>query len=301
MATSKSEKTALVTGGNRGLGFATAKKLAAAGINVVITSRDRAQGEAAAAAIKAGKADARVSCLELDLTSFSSARQCAADFLKLGLPLDILVNNAGLMVQEEKVRITKEGFELTLATNHLGHFLLTHLLLPLLVKSAGSRIVNVSSSMHMSHIGKGKPVDFDYDNLRGEKYFDAIAFYRNSKLANLWFTYELHRRFFDKGIASNAVCPGFVPATIAENQKTTWNRILFKYILPLMPFARTVDQGAGNTFFAATDPGLNGMSGKFIKDRLIEPSSDESNDEQKAKKLWEKSCEWCGIKEFGRP
>ena len=104
----------------------------------------------------------------------------------------------------------------------------------------------------------GKAPEFDYDNLKGEKFYDATVFYSNSKLANMWFTYELQRRLAGTGVTSNAVCPGFVPEAIGDRRTSPFDRLLYRQVLPRMPFARSLDQASASYLFAATDPQLGG-------------------------------------------
>ena len=295
------KKTALVTGGTRGLGLVAARKLAERGFDLFITARQAADGDRAAAELRGRVPGASVEVLPLDLTAFASIRDCAARFLATGRPLHALVQNAGLMTQDRTVRLTSEGFELTLGTNHVGHFLLCHLLLPVVRRSAPARIVVVASQMHRAGVGQGPGPDFDYANLRGERSFDPVVAYRNSKLANLWFTFELARRLEGTGVTVNAVCPGFVPATIADRMPGLLRRLVFRYVLPRMKFARTPEQGGENTARTAADPALEGVTGKFFTDLKEAEASDDARDPAQAARLWAETCRWCGIEKFGEP
>ena len=189
---------------------------------------------------------------------------------------------------------------MTFGTNHLGHFLLTNLLLDDLKRSAPARVITVSSQRHIPGFAGGKGAQFDWDNLKGEKFYDATLFYCNSKLANMWFTYELQRRLMGTGVTSNAVCPGFVPQAIGDRRTSPFDRLLYRQILPRMPFARSLEEASSSYLFAATDPSLEGVGGKFITDGKERLSSDESYDETKARKLWDLSWTWCGL-EANRP
>jgi retinol dehydrogenase 12 len=288
-------RVALITGGNSGIGFATASKLAAKGFHVILASRNQQTSAQAIARIKASQPNASVESIPLDLASFASVRQCAAAFKAKGYPLHVLINNAGGSIPGKQARFTVDGFERTLGTNHLGHFLLTNLLLDNLKRSAPTRVITVSSQLHIPGYAGGPPPDFDYDNLKGEKYYNTTIFYRNSKLANMWFTYELQRRLAGTGVTSNAVCPGFVPEAIGDRRTSPIERFLYKQILARMPFARSLEQASASYLVAATDPGLEGIGGKFIVDGKERRSSDESYDEQKARRLWEMSWTWCGL------
>ena len=293
-------RVALITGGNSGIGFATASKLAGLGFHVILASRNQQTSAQAMARMRSANPEASVESIPLDLASFAAVRQCAAAFQAKGYPLHVLINNAGGSNPGKQARFTVDGFELTLATNHLGHFLLTNLLLESLKRSAPARIITVSSQLHVPGYGGGPPPDFDYDNLKGEKYYDARVFYKNSKLANIWFTYELQRRLVGAGVTANAVCPGFVPAAIADRRKSLVERFLYREILARMPFARSLEQASSSYLMAATDPRFEGVGGRFIVDGKEIRSSQESYDEPKARRFWELSWAWCGLDEMPR-
>jgi NAD(P)-dependent dehydrogenase (short-subunit alcohol dehydrogenase family) len=290
-------RVAMITGGNSGIGFVTASKLAAHGFHVILASRNQQASARAIARMRSSNQNASVESMPLDLSSFAAVRQCAAAFQAKGYPLHVLINNAGGAIQGKQASFTTDGFEMTLGTNHLGHFLLTNLLLDNLRHSAPARVITVSSQLHDPDYAGGKKPNFDYDNLRGEKYYDANIFYRNSKLANMWFTYELQRRLEGTGVTSNAVCPGFVPEAIADRRTSPIERFLYKQILARMPFARSLEQASTSYMFAITDPQLEGVGGKFIVDGKFKRSSVDSYDEQKARRLWDLSWGWCGLGE----
>lgn len=288
-------RVAMITGGNAGIGFATANKLTLKGFHVILASRNQQTSAKAIERIRAGNPDASVESIPLDLASFTSVRQCVAEFQAKDYPLHLLINNAGGSVPGKQASFTADGFERTFGTNHLGHFLLTNLLLDNLKRSAPARVITVSSQLHIPGYAGGPAPDFDYANLKGEKYYNPHVFYKNSKLANVWFTYELQRRLSGTGVTSNAVCPGFVPEAIGDRRTSPIDRFLYKQILPHMPFARTLDEASSSYLYAATDPNLEGIGGKFIVDGKERSSSDESYDEAKARRLWELCLEWCGL------
>ena len=173
-------RVAMITGGNSGIGFVTASKLAAQGFHVILASRNQAASAQAIARMQAADSDASVESIPLDLASFAAVRHCAAAFQAKEYPLHILINNAGGSVPGRQASFTADGFEMTLGTNHLGHFLLTNLLLDDLKRSAPARVITVASQLHIPGYAGGRGADFDYDNLRGEKYYTPQAFYRNS-------------------------------------------------------------------------------------------------------------------------
>jgi NAD(P)-dependent dehydrogenase (short-subunit alcohol dehydrogenase family) len=290
-------RVAMITGGNSGIGLATATKLAQNGFTVILASRNQQASARAIARIQADNPNAMVESIPLDLASFAAVRECVGVFQDKGYPLHVLINNAGGSIPGKQASFSVDGFELTFATNHLGHFLLTNLLLEDLTRSAPARVITVSSELHNPDYARGPGPDFDYDNLRGEKYYNPQVFYRNSKLANMWFAYELQRRLAGSGVTSNAVCPGFVPAAIAARRKSPITRFFYAQIMARMPFARSLEQASDSYLVAATDPMYETIGGKFIVDGKEKRSSDESYDEEKARRLWEHSLVWCGLNE----
>ncbi len=288
-------RVAMITGGNSGIGFATVVKLIAQGFMVFLASRNQNKSKKAIEAIRARNPNAQVESIPLDLASFASVRQCVAEFQSKGYPLHVLINHAGGAVPGNEASFTVDGFELTFGVNHLGHFLLTNLLLEDLKRSAPARVITVSSELHNPDYARGPGPDFDYENLKGEKYYNPQIFYRNSKLANMWFAYELQRYLAGTGVTSNAVCPGFVPAAIAERRKSPIARFFYAQIMSRMPFARSLDQASSSYLIAATDPKFASIGGKFFVDGKEKRSSNESYDEEKARRLWETSWKWCGL------
>ena len=287
-------KSVLLTGGNRGLGKATVKKLAGLGAKVTFTARDARRGEAVAEEIRAQVPNAKVDCVALDVLDRDSIRALARLIAARPEPLDVLVNNAGLLVSEKTPARTPEGVEVTFATNVLGPFYLTNLLLPCLARSASGRVVNVASRMHMPTGGWGPPVNFDFDDLVAQSLYEPTVAYKNSKLAMMWFTYELARRLCTRTITANAVCPGFVPATAAEDTQGAM-RFLMRHVMPHMPFAHTVEEATDTYVLACASPALEGTSGKFFGESKAIESSDESHDEAKAKRLWALCDELLGL------
>jgi retinol dehydrogenase-12 len=293
--TSSQQRVAMITGGNSGIGFATASKLVVRGFHVILASRNQQKSEEAMARMRAAIPNASVESIRLDLASSAAIRQCVAAFQLKGYPLHILINQAGGSFPGKQAQFTADGFEMTFGTNHLGHFLLTNLLLDDLKRSAPARVITVSSQLHIPGYAGGPPPDFDFNNLKAEKYYNAQVFYKNSKLANIWFAYELQRRLAGSGVTSNAVCPGFVPESIAVRRKSMVERWLYREVLARMPFARSLEQASSSFLFVATDPRYEIVGGKFIVDCKEINSSDESYDEEKARRLWEASCKWCGL------
>lgn len=189
---SRHGRVAVITGGNTGIGFETAKVLAARGASVVLAVRDVDRGGRAAARITAAVADADVTVQRLDLGSLASVRAAADELRETRGRIDLLINNAGVMYAPHMT--TSDGFELQFGTNHLGHFALTGLLLDMMLAVPGSRVVTVSSAGHR----QGGPIDFGDLDWKTNRY-SRVAAYGHSKLANLMFTYELQRRLSGTG------------------------------------------------------------------------------------------------------
>ena len=203
-------KRVLITGGNTGIGKASASRLARRGADVVFTSRDAERGAAALAEVRAESGRDDVELMSLDLGSLASVRGFAAEYHSRHQRLDVLINNAGVIVLGER-KVSADGFELMFGVNHLGHFLLTDLLLDLLRASAPSRIVVLSSDGY-----KMAPNGLDFDDLQSERDFDGLTKYGHSKLANVYFTTELARRLAGTGVSVNAVHPGYVATELGR-------------------------------------------------------------------------------------
>jgi retinol dehydrogenase-12 len=269
-------RTFLVTGGNTGIGRATAAGLADLGGRVWIAARSRAKGEAAVAGIKASTGNEAVWFLPLDLADLDSVRACASAFLALGEPLHVLVNNAGVVRARG---LTKQGFELMFGVNHLGHFALTNALLGCLTASAPARVVTVSSDSHYSARG------IDFEALRRpERGITGLHGYAVSKLCNVLFSQELARRTADTGVTTYALHPGVVASDI-------WRRVPWPVRPLMMRRMLTVDEGAATSLYCATSPDVAQDSGKFY-DKCAERAPSRVATPELAAELWKRSEEW---------
>ncbi len=242
-------RTAVVTGANSGLGFAAALELARHGADVTMLARDPVRGGAAVDRVRDAVADARVALAVADLADLSSVRSFASTWLAGGAPIDILVNNAGVMALPRE--LTTDGFERQFATNHLGHFALTGLLLPTLRQRPGSRIVTVSSAV--AQFGR-----IDFDDLQGERRYWRWEAYAQSKLANLLFAFELDRRA--AGLVSVAAHPGFaatnLQAASPRRQGHRWRAEAVTFGARL--FGQPAAAGALPLLYAATAAEVHG-------------------------------------------
>ena len=285
----QSGRIVIVTGANSGIGYETARALAAKGAQVVLACRDPGRGKDAERRLRAALPDALVRFAPLDLGSLSSVERFAKDFEAEEPKLDLLVNNAGVMMPP--LSRTAEGFELQLGTNHLGHFALSGRLLGALRRGASQRIVNVSSTAHY-----GGSIDFDDLNAE-KKSYNAFRAYGQSKLANLLFTRELARRFAARGeaIVAAAAHPGSTRTNLQQH-----SRFLHAFVAV---FSQEPAGGALPTLYAATAPGVRGDDyfgpGRWLE--LVGPPkpakrTPAAKDDAAALRLWEASERLTGVR-----
>lgn len=274
------KKTVLVTGGGRGLGKGVSLALAAQGHEVLITARDPAAGAATVREAKASNTSARIEAFTLDLASFASIDACARALE--GRPLDVVMHVAGVMQQSPTLKRTVDGFEETLAVNVLAPFLLTHHLLGHV--RAGGRVVAVSSRLHLPG-ARGPEVRFDFEDPNLERAYNPEVAYKNSKLALLWFTYELARRYPKERFTAHAVCPGFVPETAQASVKG-FQRFMLAHVLRYMPFATRLTDAVEALCFVALDPTLDASTGGFWAERARFESSPQSHHLDEARRFW---------------
>ncbi len=287
-------KTAIITGGNSGIGYEAARGLAAKGARVILAVRNAGKGKQAADAIRQETPSAQVEAMALDLADLGSVRRFAEAFLARGEALPLLLNNAGVM--DLPAHTTADGYEVHFGTNHLGHFALTGLLLPAILAAPNARVVTVSSMMHM----RGQ---IDFDNLQGKVGYDA---YGQSKLANVLFAYELQRQF--AAHHADAISVGCHPGYASTNLQHAGPRMAGSRVRGVMMsaanrlFAQSAAMGALPTLYAATAPDVNGcdyigpsgMGGSRGYPAKVH-SSKASYDEALAQRLWQVSEELTAI------
>ncbi|ESR42287.1 NAD(P)-binding Rossmann-fold superfamily protein [Citrus sinensis] len=276
--------TAVITGGASGIGLETARVLALRKAHVIIAARNMAAANEARQLILKEDDTARVDTLKLDLSSIASIKDFAQNFIALNLPLNILINNAGIMFCP--YQISEDGIEMQFATNHIGHFLLTNLLLDTMNRTAKEtgiegRIVNLSSIAHQYTYKGG--IRFQKINDRAG-YSDKKA-YGQSKLANILHANELSRRFQEEGvnITANSVHPGLIMTNLFKHSAVVMRFLkFFSFFL-----WKNVPQGAATTCYVALHPNLKGVTGKYFLDCNEMPPSALARDETLAKKLWD--------------
>jgi len=271
-------KVCLITGANSGIGKEAALGLAQLGATVVIAARDRKKGEATVSEIRQATGHQNVNLIVADLSSMMSVRDLASTFLG-GYPrLHVLINNAGTYLPKRIT--TADGYEAVFATNHLGHFLLTSLLLDLLKSSAPSRIINVTSDAH-------RGAEIDFEDLMQEKKYSAFKAYHQSKLANVLFTYQLSKLLEGTGVTVNCLHPGVVRTGFGKDMGG-----LFSISVKLAgPFMMRPAKAAQALVYMTSAPELEKVSGKHFAKGREKESSRESHDMNAAERLWQVSEE----------
>jgi NAD(P)-dependent dehydrogenase (short-subunit alcohol dehydrogenase family) len=285
------EKIAVVTGASTGLGLETARALASAGAQVVLAGRDPSRIEAAANTILEREPNAMLEQGALDLTSLDSVRAFAEWYGRSHDRLHLLINNAGVMYTP--FEHTAEGFEMQFGTNHVGHFLLTCLLVPMLLADPPSRVVNLSSGGHM-----GSDIVWDDVNFERREY-DKFAAYGQSKTANILFSVELDRRLASRGVHAYAVHPGMIATELGRSMtKDDFQALMDRAKSSSsggMPPYKTVEQGAATSVWAATAPELDAQGGTYLADaEVTDQHAPWARDPESAKRLWALSEQMVG-------
>jgi NAD(P)-dependent dehydrogenase (short-subunit alcohol dehydrogenase family) len=271
-------KVCIITGATSGMGLVTATALAGMGATIGFVCRNRIKGEAAINAIKEKTKNNNINLFIADLSSQADIRRLALE-LKAKFPvIDVLVNNAGAINQERTSTI--DGFETTFAVNHLAYFLLTNLLLDNLKAAPKARIVSVASEA--SRMGK-----INFDDLQLTNHYSSWKSYGQSKLANILFTYELARRLQGTNITVNCLHPGGVRTGFAGELKG-FSGSMWKLFTPLL---RSAEKGAETIIWLASSAEVEGISGKYFKDKKEIKSMPVSYNNDVQKKLWEVSEE----------
>jgi NAD(P)-dependent dehydrogenase (short-subunit alcohol dehydrogenase family) len=291
----QSGRIAVVTGANSGLGLVTARELARHGALVVMACRNLDKGRAAQAEVAATAPGPKPELEELDLASLDSVRSFAERFRAGHEHLDLLINNAGVMAPPR--RHTTDGFELQFGTNHLGHFALTNLLLPLMEGRDDARVVTLSSTAHKS------VRRIAFDNLNGDRRYFRWNAYGQSKLANLLFALELDRRLRAQGstVKSLAAHPGYAATNLQSAAAPLVDRLVMKISTAVV--AQSGEMGALPMLFAATQPGVesglyigpDGLGEQRGHPKVVKPSG-AARDETAARRLWEVSEELTGVR-----
>jgi NAD(P)-dependent dehydrogenase (short-subunit alcohol dehydrogenase family) len=275
-------KVCLITGGNSGIGRETALGLARQGITVVIVSRDYLKGKEAVDYIKRSSGNKRVALIAADLSSLNQIHNISEEFRKRFIRLDILINNAAAIKQERV--LTEDGFEYQFAVNHLAPFLLTNLMIDLLIDSAPSRIINVSSQTHSG-------AEIKLNDLNSTAGYDPPAVYSRTKLMNILFTYKLARMLKGTGVTVNCLHPGVVSTKLLMDYQGDSG---VKHFLSRL-MNDSAEKGARTSVYLATSEEVQGVSGKYFIGMKERESSLLSYDQKLADRLWKLSSELTGV------
>ncbi|KAL9242814.1 hypothetical protein vseg_016778 [Gypsophila vaccaria] len=276
--------TAVVTGASSGIGVETTRTLAMRGVHVVMAVRNVNAGTVVKERILEEIPAAKIDVMELDLSSLASVEKFASEYKSSGLPLNVLINNAGIMATP--YQLSKDKIELQFATNHLGHFHLTNLLLDAMKKTVDEsksegRIVIVSSEAHRFAYSEG----VRFDKINDEPGYSSLQAYGQSKLANILHANELARRLKEEdiNISVNSLHPGSISTNLLRHRSFI-NGIIHsvgKLVL------KDAEQGAATTCFVALHPQIQGVSGKYFMDSNIAQPTSQAEDTELAKKLWD--------------
>ena len=270
-------RTCLITGATDGIGKEAAIEMAKNGYNLILIGRSKEKGEKVTKEITEIAESIDIEYFVADLMLMKEVSRVADEVSKKYKKIDVLINNVGAYFAFRDV--TEEGFERTFALNHLGYFLMTKKLLPLVEKSDYKRIVNVSSSAHYG-------IDFEFDNMNGEKKYSGFDTYKKSKLANVMFTYELAKRIEKTGITANCLHPGFVATKFGNNNNILWRSVIsFAKLL----MAISVKDGAKTTVHLACSDEVADTNGRFFADCKVKQGSSKAKNDEHNKKLWELS------------
>ncbi|XP_017027013.1 retinol dehydrogenase 13-like [Drosophila kikkawai] len=285
--TDETGKVFIVTGSNTGIGKATVLEIAKRGGTVYMACRDMNRCNEARDEIIKETNNQNIYSRELDLSSFDSIRNFAAGFKREQDKLHVLINNAGVSFCPKS--LTKDGIEMQLGVNHVGHFLLTHLLLDVLKETAPSRIVNVSSALHAQG-------SINVNDLNSEKSYSKAGAYNQSKLANVLFTRELAKRLEGTGVTVNSLHPGVVDTELMRHMGFLQNGFAQVVTSPIRwAFFKTPKSGAQTSLYAALDPDLKDVSGLYFSDCKAKKVSKAAKDDETAKFLWGESEKWTGV------
>lgn len=277
-------KNIIITGGNAGIGLATAIALAKMGANIYIVSRSKEKAEEAVKEIISAGGNNNVKYFVANLSSQKSIHQLTAEIKNELLVVDVLINNSGGTFTD--FMLSEDELEMTIATNHFAYFLLTNLLLDLIKKSAQGRIVNVASGSHY----KGK---IDFETFTRKKSYFVMRAYEQSKLANVLFTNELAERLKGTNVTANSLHPGFVKTQIG-NKNASWYSSLFWTIATKLG-AISVEDGAKTSVYLASSTEVKNITGKYFDKCTEKKPSALALNKELGKKLWKKSEELCPL------
>jgi NAD(P)-dependent dehydrogenase (short-subunit alcohol dehydrogenase family) len=269
-------KVVVLTGGTSGIGQVAAEAIAAMGARMLLVARDRVRSEGALERLRRQSTGAEHRVYFADLSRLADTKRVANEIAAAEPHIDVLINNAGAMFSRRQV--TEDGLELTLATNHVSYFVLTHFLRERLIGAAPARIINTASDAHRN-------ARLDFDDLQSEKGYRGFAVYSRSKLANILFTRELARRLKGTGVTANSLHPGFVATRFGDNNGGFTSSVIGF----LKKFALTPEKGAETIIYLAASDEPAAITGKYFhKCEVVNPSK-QAQDDEAAKRLWQET------------
>ncbi len=263
-------KIILITGATSGIGKETAKGLAQLGATIVFTTRDQNKGLEIKNELIQETNNKNIDLIYCDLASFESIRKCCNEFKIRYNQLHVLINNAGIW--DYKRRVSKDGIENTFATNYLAPFLMTNLLLDVLKKSSPSRIINITSGLHSGTI--------HFDDLEFKQKFSGMKAYAHSKLAIILYTKLLAKKLEGTGVTVNCVNPGMSKTNLGRDAGA-FSRAMFRLL------GKDPKKGAETSIYLASSKEVENITGEYFENKKIHKSSEESNNMETAKKLWD--------------
>lgn len=268
-------KFVLITGATDGIGKQTALELAKQGATALLHGRDPKRLIETVKDLRAKAKDLKLDVFNADFASLNAIRKMVVDLEQKYPRLDVLINNAGVFMKTRE--LSRDGYEMTFAVNHLAHFFLTHLCLPLLKSSPSARVITVSSIAHLR-------ATLDFENLQGEKKFDGYGAYSLSKLANVLFAVELAERLKGSAITSNALHPGVISTKLLE--------------AGFAMKGASLEEGAETSVYLASSPEVEGVSGKYFVKKRAQPYNPIADNVEVRKRFWELSLRLVGVNEF---
>ena len=268
-------KIVLITGATDGIGKQTAFELAHLGATVLLHGRNPKRLIDAMNDCRKKVTHPKLDFFNADFSSLNAIRKMVVDLKQKYDRLDVLINNAGVFMKTRE--LSHDGYEMTFAVNHLAHFFLTHLCLPLLKASPSARVITVSSIAHMR-------ATLDFENLQGEKKFDGYDAYSRSKLANVLFAVELAERMKGSKLTSNALHPGVITTKLLE--------------AGFAMKGASLEEGAETSVYLASSPEVEGVTGKYFVKKRPQPYNPIADNAELRKRFWEHSCRLVGISEF---
>lgn len=279
-------KTCVITGATSGIGYGIAKGLAAKGIDLVLIGRNPQKGAAVGASLRTEANGASITYYNIDLCSQRQIRKTGAEIRSAHPRIDVLINNAGIWTS--RCEFTEERIEKQFAVNHLAYFLLTHILYPNIAESREGRIINMGSDSHK--FGK-----INFNDLNYERSYHGLKAYGQSKLANLLFTYELHRIKREAHVSVYCVQPGLVKTDIGVKNTNPFHRLMWKL---RRLGGVTPEKAAETAIYLATSPAAAGQSGLYWDHSKPKSSSERSMNAEDAARLWRMSEQLCSIEKY---